>query len=539
MDAKTVLIVEDDEDLGEALREVLHMEGYAPLIATTSADGLRLAKEHRPPVAVLDQRLPDGAGTDLLASLRRINPECICTIVTAHADLASAMAAVEGGAAHFLRKPVRPVQLLQVLSQAFETVRLREEKTRAERALFRRTTQLKALSDAANQLNAVLETPAILQVLTSSAVVLTGGAEAMAGVVVADRVLFSAHHRDGQVHPISLIVRRQEEVPGRVIDTHQPYLSNDLENELPQLREIRRQFGHQRLIGMPVLKGDGELVAYFEVCNPKTGRPFDDQDVEMLHSLADLAATSLENARLLAEQKRAQEIISRRNAEMETFVRTVSHDLKSPLVSIDGFTTFIQEDVAKQRYDRLADSAAEVRQAVDTMSRLIEDLLDFHRLGRVRPVPEAVPMTDLVRSIAKRYDRQIEQQHVTLEIQPNMPVIQADRKLMVQVFDNLLGNALKYGCTSESPQVAIGCLETDDEMRFFVKDNGPGIPPEYHAAVFELFRRLDTRTRGSGLGLAIVQRVVETLGGRAWVESEPGHGATFWGAFPRRTVQPA
>ena len=135
MTTKTILIVDDDADLCDNLEDILREHGYEPFSALTCADGLRLARERNPHVVLLDLRLPDGPGTELLANLKELNADCLCILVTAYADLNSAVTALERGASHYLEKPVRPSELLQLLEGVFEKVRLREEKQHAEEAL--------------------------------------------------------------------------------------------------------------------------------------------------------------------------------------------------------------------------------------------------------------------------------------------------------------------------------------------------------------------------------------------------------------------
>jgi len=138
MTDKTVLIVDDDQSLCDNLEDILQDEGYEPFSAVTCADGLKLAREKRPKVALLDLKLPDGQGTALLSDLKRLHPDCLCIIMTAYADLNSAVVALEKAAYHYLQKPVHPAELLRVLEGAFETIHLRELKRQAEEALKER-----------------------------------------------------------------------------------------------------------------------------------------------------------------------------------------------------------------------------------------------------------------------------------------------------------------------------------------------------------------------------------------------------------------
>ena len=231
----------------------------------------------------------------------------------------------------------------------------------------------------------------------------------------------------------------------------------------------------------------------------------------------------------------AQYELKKRNTEMEQFIYTVSHDLKSPLVTMQGFASHLRADIAKQRFDRTEDFVQRINNAADRMKRLIDELLELSRIGRFVAAPERIGVSDLVREIADRYQDQIAEKGVTVSIEPDMPTIDADRNRMNQAFENLLVNALKYATESPQPRIEIGARREGDELRFFVRDNGPGIAQEYHERIFQLFQRLDSRGAGTGVGLAIVKRVLEFHGGRVWVESAPGQGATFWLAIPQKS----
>lgn len=220
------------------------------------------------------------------------------------------------------------------------------------------------------------------------------------------------------------------------------------------------------------------------------------------------------------------------NEEMERFVYTVSHDLKSPIVTIDGFLGFIEADLREGDMAAVQDSIGRIRQGADRMVRTINDLLELSRVGRVKNSPEPVHVTAMVRELVEQFEPQLREKNLSIDVQPGMPKVEADPVRLREVFQNLLSNALKYGCVGDAPRVAVGAEVRDDEVRFFVRDRGKGLDPAYKDRVFELFERCDTEQDGTGVGLAIVRRVMDVHGGRAWVESQPGDGATFWIALP-------
>jgi len=223
-------------------------------------------------------------------------------------------------------------------------------------------------------------------------------------------------------------------------------------------------------------------------------------------------------------------------AELDRFIFTVSHDLKSPLVTLQGFAALLERDLQAGRTDRLVEFVQQIKGGVNQMARLIDDLLVLSRIGRVTPRPEPVDLADLSQKILRLHHLEIDQCHTDVEVQDDIPVINVDKERMADVIERLISNAINYGCTHANPRIGIGGMVTGGEARYFVRDNGPGIPAQYHGRIFELFERLDSKTEGTGAGLAIIKRTLEVMGGRVWVESAPGQGATFWLAFPAELV---
>jgi signal transduction histidine kinase len=217
---------------------------------------------------------------------------------------------------------------------------------------------------------------------------------------------------------------------------------------------------------------------------------------------------------------------------MEQFAYTVSHDLKSPLVTIRGFIGHVQRDVSEGRMDRLADYSQRIDGATGRMSRLIDNLLDLSRIGRVAAESSPIPLAETIQRICRTHGEQLADRGITVAVQEAMPTIYGDEERIGEVFDNLITNAIRYGCDAEDPRIEIGAEDDDNKYRVFVRDNGQGIRAEHHDKIFGLFQRLHPGKDSTGVGLAIVRRIVEVHGGRVWVESSPGSGATFWVEFP-------
>ncbi len=250
-----------------------------------------------------------------------------------------------------------------------------------------------------------------------------------------------------------------------------------------------------------------------------------------------LAAENAERRRAEAELAANNAELEVRNAEMERFVYTVSHDLTTPLVTIKGFLGFLKRDVARAATDpaageRAIADVARIGGAADTMHHLLEDLLELSRIGRLINPPESVALSELAEEAVALVGR-IDQRGVTVDVDPAMPGAHGDRLRLLEVYQNLIDNAVKFLGEQPSPRIEIGAREDSGEVLCWVRDNGLGIDPRYLEKVFGLFERLDQRIPGTGVGLALVKRIVEVHSGKCWVESEGvGRGCTFFFTLP-------
>ncbi len=240
-----------------------------------------------------------------------------------------------------------------------------------------------------------------------------------------------------------------------------------------------------------------------------------------------------ERERAAVEQARLIEELELKNAEMERFTYTVSHDLKSPLVTIKGFLGFLRQDAAAGKADRVERDVDRIGAAADHMHRLLDELLELTRIGRIVNQPTEQSVTELAREAAALVAGQIDERGVELEIAEEMPAVVGDRERLREVLQNLIDNGVKFMGDEPSPRIEIGSREEGGETVFYVRDNGQGVDPAYRSKVFELFERLDLDVDGTGIGLALVKRIIEVHGGRVWVESEGrGRGSTFWFTVP-------
>ncbi len=227
-----------------------------------------------------------------------------------------------------------------------------------------------------------------------------------------------------------------------------------------------------------------------------------------------------ERQALIAELETKNAELETKNAELERFTYTVSHDLKSPLITIKGFLGFLEQDARSNNIERLRGDIERIANAADKMQLLLDDLLELSRIGRLQNPIETMALADVARDAAELVAGELAEHGIQIDIADNLPTVIGDRPRLREVFENLLGNAAKFMGNQPQPRIKIGARQQDGQMVFYVSDNGIGIEAQYQEKVFDLFEKLDPDSEGTGIGLAVVKRIIETHGGHIWIESK-------------------
>jgi PAS domain S-box-containing protein len=266
------------------------------------------------------------------------------------------------------------------------------------------------------------------------------------------------------------------------------------------------------------------------------------------HFVAELNGTPLRDAlgvtrgvmiviRDVTERQQQEDELKSKNSELERFTYTVSHDLKSPLITIKGFAGALLSDLNAGRSHRLKEDLKRIILATDKMTSLLNGLLELSRIGRIVNPPVAVAMNKLAADVIELLSGSIKQRAAKVTVQPDLPAVYGDPQRLQEVLQNLLENALKFPAAGRAPEIEIGATVLCEQTAFFVRDHGQGIEPRYHETIFGLFNKLDARSEGTGIGLALVRRIVEFHGGKIWLASAGlGHGATFYFTLPTQTA---
>jgi signal transduction histidine kinase len=263
------------------------------------------------------------------------------------------------------------------------------------------------------------------------------------------------------------------------------------------------------------------------------GRPVWDPVKNELVGIYGAVQDITERKQAEAEREALIRELEAKNAELERFAYTVSHDLKSPLITIRGFLGFVEQDAATGNLERVRSDLGRIGDAVDKMQRLLNELLELSRVGRVIHPPQAVPLGPLAHEAVSLVGGRLRDRRVAVEVADDMPSVWGDRARLLEVLQNLVDNAAKFMGDQKQPRVEIGARREGGEHVFFVRDNGKGIEARFRDRVFGLFEKLDPDSEGSGVGLALVKRIVDLHHGRVWVESEgKGRGTTVCFTLP-------
>jgi signal transduction histidine kinase len=336
-------------------------------------------------------------------------------------------------------------------------------------------------------------------------------------------------------HRISLAAERS--LVARAARGGEPVLAPDVRQEpswLPNalLPETRSE------VAVPITLR-GEVLGVLDVQNRTVGS-LGSEDELLLLGLCGQVAVAIDYRRaetrreqVEAERERLILELERKNAELERFTYTVSHDLRSPLVTIMGFLGVLRRDLAKGDAELVERDSQHIHRAADQMQQLLNDLLELSRIGRLVNPPQEVPLAALVQEAVARVAGRIAERGVDVDVAPALPVAYGDRVRLTEVLQNLIENAVKFMGEQPRPRIEIGGRQDGKDVVCQVRDNGIGIEACYHSRIFGLFERLDSGTEGTGIGLSLVKRIVEVHGGRVWVESKgAGQGSTFFFMLP-------
>ncbi len=522
--SKTVLVIDDSPTFREELKSVLESSGYSVVTAGTGEDGLRAAVDARPAVIVVDGVLP---GIDGSTVIKRIRADAVlrstpCILLTASEERSGELRALEAGADAYVRKEEDTQVIL-----ARVTAVLRSSgapSTVASTSSLLGPKRILTVDDSLTYLHEVAahlreegydvipahsgeEALELLSVQTVDCILLDLVMPGLSGQETCRRIKGSVAWRD-----IPLIMHTALEEPDAMIEGinagADDYIakSSDLEVLCARVRaQLRR-------------------------------KQFEDENRNIREQLLqkELEVSVANSARELAETRAAfAEELERKNGELEAFSYSVSHDLRAPLRSIDGFSRLLLEDCEGKLDGKGQDYLRRVCESAQRMGELIDDLLLLSRVARAELKRERVDLASIANVAFEELKKKDLNRCVELRVAEQLSV-EADGRLMRVAFDNLLGNAWKFTARVPEAWIEIGTEQKSGDAVFFVRDNGAGFDMSYVENLFRPFQRLHTESDfpGTGIGLATVHRIIDRHGGRIWAEGVVDRGATFYFTIP-------
>jgi len=550
----TILVVDDTPTNLEVLFDFLSNAGFKVLFAEDGESAIEKANYAMPDLILLDILMP---GIDGFETCRRLKESELTRSIpviflTALTDIVDKVKGFSLGAVDFVTKPLHYEEVLarvethlriQALTQQLQAQNEQleyeiQERKQAEAALQRQNQRAQLFAEVTLKIRQSLQLDEVLRTTVTE----------VQNILQADRVLIYRLWPNGTGSGVAEAVQAGlprvmgQTFPEEVFpdETRKQYRQGrmrkleDVEHDhaiSACLVEFLEQFWVKAKLVVPILTKH-ELWGLLIVHQCSGPRRWTEFETDLLQQLANQIGIALTQAQLLEQETLQRQELSRSNAELQQFAYIASHDLQEPLRMVTSYLQLIE-----RRYKGQLDADADdfIQFAVDgavRMRTLINDLLTYSRVGTQAHPFERMNCSKAVEDAIANLKVAIEENQAVVTYQ-DLPELEADSIQITQLFQNLISNAIKFR-SEVQPQVEIEATHQDDVWQFAVSDNGIGIDPQYAERIFVIFQRLNNRVdyAGTGIGLAVCKKIVERHGGKIWVQSELGKGATFYFTIP-------
>jgi DNA-binding response OmpR family regulator len=519
-----VLVIDDSATYREELRVGLEAAGYHPYFAETGEDGLRMAAQRRPAAILVDGVLPgiDGATVIRHVRLDAALASVPCVLLTGSEGRGAELRALDAGADAFVRKEEDVTVVLARLAAVLRNATPSAPRDDLKSGLGPKT--ILAVDDSPTFLH---EIATALRGEGYEVILARSGEEALDLLAI---------------QPVDCILLDQM-MPGLSgKDTCARIKGAPVVQEIPLIMLTSLEDREAMIDGLRAGADDyiaksGEWdVLKARVRAQIRRRQFEDEHRRVREELLEkeVEATEARSARDIALARASLvEELERKNRELEAFSYSVSHDLRAPLRSIDGFSAALVDEYA-ERLDETAKHYLErVRSGAQRMGQLIDDMLELSRVSRAELKKSRIDVSSLARSVLAELAKGDPLRKVTAHVEDAM-LVTADAGLLRILLENLLGNSWKFTARTESATIEVGAETHRGEHVYFIRDNGAGFNMEYAHTLFRPFQRLHGQAEfdGTGIGLATVHRIVDRHGGRVWAEGTVGRGATIRFTLP-------
>jgi PAS domain S-box-containing protein len=490
----TILVVNDEPDQLEMMSAWLRKAGYRVLTARDGREGFAVAKREHPDLVMSDVIMPYADGIELCRSIRSDCDLYATPILLASAlrkDTESVVEGLQAGADDYLEMPH---DMMRVIAQ----VARRIERKRYVDALRESENKYRMLIEQASDGIFILDQEGNLLEVNSRACEMLGyGLE-----------LFQMNVK--------------ELVPEEDV--------NIARHSFAELRSGKTILSERRL-----LRNDGTII-HAEI----SAKMLDDGRIQAIArnvTERKLAEEEIRNLNETLERRVAERTaqLQEANQELESFSYTVSHDLRAPLRFTSGFADLLVKRVGPTMDETVLRYLKVISESVNQAGDLIDDLLEFSRMGRAEMCHTVVNMNPLVQEILRMLEGDINGRTISWQIE-DLPKVQGDPSMLRIVWQNLLANAIKYTRPRDEAVIEVGSIKQSGEHIFYVRDNGVGFDMQYSDKLFGVFRRLHDAEEfeGTGIGLANVRRIIHRHSGRTWAEGKVGAGATFYFSLPKQ-----
>jgi K+-sensing histidine kinase KdpD len=532
---ESVLVVDDDLDFLHIISRILGSKGYEVGTVPSAGKAISRLKERFYNAAILDISLPDARGTELLSKTIEIHPDIIAIMLTGHSSVQNAVESLNRGAFAYLEKPLDPENLLSVISRGLEKQRLVIENRQLVEELERHNRITNTLLEVSQAVSQSLDLTEIIDTALQRVAESTGLEANFIYLRENDHLQLKGHHglSKRKVQAMPKEVGKDSGVIGRVFREARPEIIEDLTRDAGTDLGFLSKAGFHSFAGVP-LTILGESIGVLGVAT-SFAHYFSANNIELLAGIGREITIAIRNAQLYEEASSARALRELDSMRTE-FLANVSHELRTPLAVIKGSAnSLLQPDVVFDEQTR-RDFLVSIDKDADTLTRLVDDLLMMSRLEAEALEVKKKPykLGEIIDSIKDRLDNLTAKHHLCIEIPDTLPPVTVDEGRIGEVLTNLVENAVKF--SDDNTTITIEAHAKDNDIVISVADEGIGIPLELHEKIFERFFQGDGRRtgrrKGTGLGLAICRGIVETHGGKIWVESEPGRGARFSFSLP-------